>query len=106
MDRTDRSWVASARRPAVASLECGSLLPHSKGPQSRPRSYFRHHLDRFLLVDFRLASAFKLPRCMLCSRCEEVDRMIEAVIFDIDGTLVDSVDLHARAWQEALQHFG
>jgi HAD superfamily hydrolase (TIGR01549 family) len=32
--------------------------------------------------------------------------MIEAVIFDIDGTLVDSVDLHARAWHEALQHFG
>ena len=32
--------------------------------------------------------------------------MIEAVIFDIDGTLVDSVDLHARAWQEALRHFG
>ena len=32
--------------------------------------------------------------------------MIEAIIFDIDGTLVDSVDLHARAWQEALQHFG
>jgi HAD superfamily hydrolase (TIGR01549 family) len=32
--------------------------------------------------------------------------MIEAVIFDIDGTLVDSVDLHAKAWQEALQNFG
>lgn len=32
--------------------------------------------------------------------------MISAVIFDIDGTLVDSVDLHAQAWQEALQHFG
>jgi beta-phosphoglucomutase-like phosphatase (HAD superfamily) len=32
--------------------------------------------------------------------------MIEAIIFDIDGTLVDSVDLHAKAWQEALQHFG
>ena len=29
-----------------------------------------------------------------------------AVIFDIDGTLVDSVDLHARAWLETLQHFG
>ena len=27
-------------------------------------------------------------------------------LFDVDGTLVDSVDLHARAWQEALQHFG
>ncbi len=32
--------------------------------------------------------------------------MLRAVIFDIDGTLVDSVDLHARAWQEAFRHFG
>jgi HAD superfamily hydrolase (TIGR01549 family) len=29
----------------------------------------------------------------------------KAVIFDIDGTLVDSVDLHAKAWQEAFAHF-
>lgn len=29
-----------------------------------------------------------------------------AAIFDIDGTLVDSVDLHARAWQQAFEHFG
>ena len=33
-------------------------------------------------------------------------KLIEAVIFDVDGTLVDSVDLHARAWQEAFAHFG
>ncbi len=32
--------------------------------------------------------------------------MIKAIIFDIDGTLIDSVDLHAAAWQEALRHFG
>jgi len=32
--------------------------------------------------------------------------MARFVIFDIDGTLVDSVDLHARAWQEAFRHFG
>jgi len=32
--------------------------------------------------------------------------MITAVIFDIDGTLVDSVDLHAEAWQLALERFG
>ncbi|HLL74790.1 MAG TPA: HAD family hydrolase [Pyrinomonadaceae bacterium] len=32
--------------------------------------------------------------------------MITAVIFDIDGTLVDSVDFHARAWQEAFREFG
>ena len=32
--------------------------------------------------------------------------MSRAAIFDIDGTLVDSVDLHASAWQEALARFG
>lgn len=31
---------------------------------------------------------------------------VKAVIFDIDGTLLDSVDFHARAWQEAFAHFG
>ncbi|MCJ2132285.1 HAD family hydrolase [Methylobacterium sp. E-045] len=31
---------------------------------------------------------------------------MRAVIFDIDGTLLDSVDLHARAWVEAFAHFG
>ena len=33
-------------------------------------------------------------------------QMPDAIIFDIDGTLLDSVDLHAQAWQEALRHFG
>lgn len=32
--------------------------------------------------------------------------MLKAVIFDIDGTLIDSVPLHARAWQEAFANFG
>lgn len=31
---------------------------------------------------------------------------IKAVVFDIDGTLLDSVDLHARAWVEAFAHYG
>jgi HAD superfamily hydrolase (TIGR01549 family) len=31
---------------------------------------------------------------------------LSAVIFDIDGTLTDSVDIHAMAWQEALRKFG
>ncbi|HZQ37601.1 MAG TPA: HAD family hydrolase, partial [Dehalococcoidia bacterium] len=29
-----------------------------------------------------------------------------AVIFDVDGTLVDSNDAHAHAWVEALIAFG
>jgi HAD superfamily hydrolase (TIGR01549 family) len=32
--------------------------------------------------------------------------MVKAVIFDIDGTLVDSVDLHAEAWRIAFKKFG
>lgn len=32
--------------------------------------------------------------------------MLRGVIFDVDGTLVDSVWLHARCWQEAFARFG
>src|SRR5690242_9520376 len=32
--------------------------------------------------------------------------LIKAVLFDVDGTLVDSVDLHAQAWVDALKEFG
>jgi HAD superfamily hydrolase (TIGR01509 family) len=32
--------------------------------------------------------------------------MPKAVIFDVDGTLVDSVDQHAQAWQDAFRDFG
>ena len=32
--------------------------------------------------------------------------MLTAVIFDVDGTLIDSVDLHAKAWQDAFLEFG
>jgi HAD superfamily hydrolase (TIGR01509 family) len=32
--------------------------------------------------------------------------MIKSVIFDLDGTLVDSVDAHALAWQESFKYFG
>ena len=32
--------------------------------------------------------------------------MLQAVIFDVDGTIVDSVDLHAEAWRVAFAKFG
>ena len=32
--------------------------------------------------------------------------MLQAVIFDVDGTIIDSVDLHAEAWRVAFEKFG
>jgi HAD superfamily hydrolase (TIGR01549 family) len=32
--------------------------------------------------------------------------MLKAAIFDIDGTLIDSNDLHAQAWDEVFRRFG
>ena len=32
--------------------------------------------------------------------------MTKAAIFDVDGTLLDSVDLHALSWHEAMVKFG
>lgn len=32
--------------------------------------------------------------------------ILRAVLLDVDGTLVDSNDAHARAWKDALEHFG
>ncbi|MGI3900809.1 MAG: HAD family hydrolase [Janthinobacterium lividum] len=32
--------------------------------------------------------------------------MTKAIIFDVDGTLVDSVDLHAQAWVDVFKEFG
>jgi HAD superfamily hydrolase (TIGR01509 family) len=32
--------------------------------------------------------------------------MTTTLLFDVDGTLLDSVDLHARCWQKALGQFG
>ena len=34
------------------------------------------------------------------------ETMPRAIIFDVDGTLLDSVDLHAKAWQEAFAQYG
>lgn len=31
---------------------------------------------------------------------------VRAVLFDVDGTLIDSNDFHARAWHDAMVHFG
>jgi len=34
------------------------------------------------------------------------ENQVKAVIFDVDGTLVDTVDLHAESWVATFRHFG
>ena len=46
------------------------------------------------------------PRSGIASPAQRSRARVRAVIFDVDGTLVDSVDLHARAWQDAFRDFG
>jgi HAD superfamily hydrolase (TIGR01509 family) len=31
---------------------------------------------------------------------------VDVVVFDVDGTLIDSIDAHATSWQQALAQFG
>src|SRR5690242_15463524 len=57
------------------------------------------------------------PSCLLASsstsrsgtadvlRAAQDSYITRAIIFDIDGTLIDAVDLHAACWTEALGHF-
>lgn len=42
----------------------------------------------------------------LFSKRSENRAIYQAVIFDLDGTLLDSNDLHVAAWDEAFRHFG
>lgn len=51
------------------------------------------------IVQFSRQYIQKPPR----ERCTNV---IKAVICDVDGTLVDSVDAHTKAWCEAFEFFG
>ena len=50
------------------------------------------------------SSMLIVPTWHVC--CDIFGVMIEAVIFDVDGTIVDSVDLHAQAWKAAFEKFG
>ena len=81
--------------------------------RARPVPAVAHSLPAFI-TGIRIAQA---ANCLLGCRAglcaalyllwrRRTEIMITAVIFDIDGTLVDSVDLHAEAWQVALKRFG
>lgn len=54
----------------------------------------------------RLKFSTPRHRVLPAAWCSFASLVIRAVIFDVDGTLVDSVDFHAEAWQRAFAKFG
>ncbi|HWE75853.1 MAG TPA: HAD family hydrolase [Stellaceae bacterium] len=56
-----------------------------------------------------LSGAFLVEHCRRSTLRSGAGRLLadaSAAIFDIDGTIIDSVDQHALAWQEAFSDFG
>lgn len=59
-----------------------------------------------IFIDRRPSSRGPIgPGAQGATKLKRVEK-ITNIIFDVDGTLVDSVDFHARAWQEVLSEFG
>src|SRR5580704_12730578 len=50
--------------------------------------------------------SFRTARANCSKSAVEGIELKKAAIFDLDGTLLDSVDLHAIAWHEAMLEFG
>jgi phosphoglycolate phosphatase-like HAD superfamily hydrolase len=72
------------------------------------RACFHHRHGRIRKVGLGSCAAFQGTSSAFISfvfGCSGA-RMIEAAIFDVDGTLVDTVDQHAIAWQRTFAHFG
>ncbi|SAK89914.1 HAD family hydrolase [Caballeronia catudaia] len=83
MRAADMCTRASKRKPVTRELApTGALLRADRGT---------NNADAFSPLQKRLFIGGLMSR---------------AAIFDVDGTLVDSVDLHALAWCEAFAHFG
>src|ERR1700710_1215804 len=81
-------WTRSSRRSASA-VPCGGTTARRISTGSWRRTHFMPSGMRNYLA-----------------RTKEEGKLPKAAIFDLDGTLLDSVDLHALAWQEALLKFG
>jgi hypothetical protein len=94
--RADREAEAAAhgaaeevKRRSASAVRCGGTTAHriSTGTWRR---------NRLMLTGMRDSLAPTV----------EDRELPRAAIFDLDGTLLDSVDLHAIAWQEAMLEFG
>ena len=57
-------------------------------------------------MDFYLTNKIKIKPELKSTAQGLGGRMIKNVIFDVDGTLIDSNELHAQAWQKAFAEYG
>jgi HAD superfamily hydrolase (TIGR01509 family) len=87
--------------PAAGLLFADQKRRRREPSRRKPRLRARSNAH----ADFR--RPYSTNNAGLPANCDKENfPMVQAAVFDVDGTLVDSVDLHASAWQEAFAKFG
>ena len=89
------STRCSPSAAAIGNTTVGIPAPSAKGARLTEPVVPLKTNNSFPLL--RLRSATDLPNAALADGKPLGARMPQAAIFDVDGTLVDSVDLHAGA---------
>lgn len=75
--------------------------------QSTPLIVLRRHpAAMFSYLTLRMRCRYRKGILLTPALARVSKHMTQAIIFDVDGTLIDSVDLHARSWEDTFRHFG
>ncbi len=81
-----------------------STKPRAGGPGGRPD---RRDADSAVVAVDRAARRERIARCAGPTGGGSMDEALwKAVLIDVDGTLLDSNDAHARAWVDVLRRHG
>jgi hypothetical protein len=93
-------------RDAKQSADLKAEVAAHKAVDEVKRALGERGLRRISIVTWRRTHPTPTGTQKSGARAMEGLEVPKAAIFDVDGTLLDSVDLHALAWHEAMLKFG